>query len=558
MTIELAEEPLISFVVPVYNLKPDVLKRCLMSLSDQDYPNMEVIVVMDGPNTELLNVACTFLKNKIFKIVEVEHGGACAARNAGFKASSGEIVSFFNSDYVAKPGMVRMWVTELQKHPECGFVYGGYEWGTQNANAYPSQAFDEWLLTQANYIDCGFPLWRKYVVEWDPGVKSLQDWDFWLRVVKTHGVKGHYLGREYSFIAQPPQPGGLSFDSHDNWIERVRYVRDKNGIPTNDICVTSLGAPYHGAQIARMIGADYRDGTIFKSHNYKALYMIGFYIKPTDQRNPHAEILAHFDESVKIVHFVGADIYWLKKFSHNDLKLLAGALMLQCDHILCETPLAQKELAEMGIKSDIVPLPPYRDYELKPLPEKFKVALFLTGKSDFDKYCREETLSIVRAMPDVEFSAYGDFGKDEINYPNLTHYGNIWGEDWTKFVYDHSAYLRIVRHDTRPMASDEFILAGRDVVTNIPLPYQRYIPTCGDPKKNEQDFFGTGLNAYYWPSTKKRIVQEIRKLRSHSNQAKDVAELARETYLNELDRKRYVCHIGNLASTPKGKELVNA
>jgi hypothetical protein len=316
--------------------------------------------------------------------------------------------------------------------------------------------------------------------------------------------------------------------------------------------VTSLGAPFHGKEIAKMIGADFRDSTILKPHKYKALYMIGFYIKPTDSYNPHAEILAHFSESVRIVHFVGADIYWLKKFSHEDLKLLSGALNLQCDHILCETVLAQRELAEMGIHAEIVPIPPYQDYEVKELPEQFKVALFLTNKSDFDKYCREETLSIVRAMPDVQFSAYGDWGKDEISYPNLKHYGNIWGKDWQNFVYDHSAYLRMVRHDTRPMASDEFMLAGRNVVTNIPLAGQRYIDTSGDPKKNEQDDFGTGLNAFYWPKTKKKIVREIRSLRSAAQDASFA-----DRYRVELDKRKYALKIRNCAESPKGKVVAN-
>lgn len=554
MTIELAQEPLISFIVPIYKTPPDILKRCLMSLEDQDYPNIEVICVMDGADADLVNAVVPFLKNKNWKVIEIEHGGACAARNAGFKSSQGEIVSFFNSDYIAKPGMVRLWVTELIKHPECGFVYGGYEYNSARRFEYPSEPFDEWTLTQANYIDCGFPLLRKFVVEWDTAVKSLQDWDFWLRVIKTHGIKGHYLNRELSFIAEPPRAGGLSDDSHSNWVERVRFVRDKNGIPTSEMCVTSLGAPYHGKQIAKMLGADFRDSTIFKPHQYKSLYMIGFYLKPTDQHNPHAEILGHFEGAVRIVHFVGADIYWLKKFSHNELKLLSGALNLQCTKILSETEHAQKELREMGINSEVVPIPPYHDYEVKPLPEQFKVAIFLTNKSDFDKYCREETLSIVRAMPDVEFTAYGDYGKDDLDYPNLKHVGNLWGDAWKEFVYGHSCYLRLVRHDTRPMASDEFILAGRKVVTNLPIPHQNYISTAGNLSRNEVDFFGTGLNAYYWPETKKRFVQEIRHIRDTIS----IDEDAVDVYQYTLNRKDYVKTIWDIARSPKGKELVLA
>ncbi len=556
MGIELSVDPKFSVIVPVYKLPEKVFSRCLQSIADQDYPNFEVIIVFDGIDPELLQIATPYLKDKRFKILEKDHEGACAARNFGFEKSDGEIVSFTNSDYVLKPGCLRLWVDELLRHPDCGFVYGGYDWNVSGRAYYPSKPFDEFQLQVANYIDCGFPLWRKHVVPWDSEVKSLQDWDFWLRVVKN-GVKGHYLGIERTFIAEPPRKGGLSNDSSDNWIERVKFVKNKNNIPQPEIVVASLGAPNHGVQIAKMIGADFKDDTIFKPNEYKALYMIGWYMNPKDSVNQHPEIMAFYDKQIKILHFVGADIYWLKKFSHYDLRLIAASLSLKCDYILSENEAAQQELREMGIESQIVPIPPYHDYGVRAWPEEYRVAIFLTDRSDFDKYCKEETLSIVRAMPDIKFSAYGDAAVD-INYPNLKCYGNIPSKDWPDFVYDHSAYIRMVRHDTRPMASDEFILAGRDVITNIKAPFMRYIDTTGDPMKVEIDPFQIGLNAYYWPKTKAKIVREIRK--SSLGLDHDPFE-ANEFYSKQLDRKKYIETIKSMASVKKEvpfKEAVNA
>jgi glycosyltransferase involved in cell wall biosynthesis len=478
-------DPLISFIVPVYKTNKDLLKRCIMSLIDQDYENTEIVVVFDGIDQELIKVTTPFLvKHKNFRIIEIEHKGACAARNAGFRASRGEIVSFFNSDYVAKPGMTRTWVDTLLDNPDYGFAYGGYEYASDGRNAYMAQPFNEFDLTQYNYIDCGFPLWRKHVVDWDENCKSLQDWDFWIRVVKN-GVKGFYIERDPFYVALLPQPGGLSFDSHNNWVDRVKYVRDKNDIKTYPLITTSIGATNHAREIAKMIKSDYRDlSTVLKPNEYKALYLIGFYMNPKDQRNMHPDIMEHFKGKKRIVHFVGADIYWLRKFKHEDLKYIKGVLNQECDHILCETQLAKDELLEYGINSEIVPIPPYNDYEVKPLPDKFSVAIFLTQRSDFDKYCTEETLSIVRALPTVQFNAYGDGCKD-VQYPNFKHFGNLDKEQWKKFVYENSCYLRLSRHDTRPLATDEFLMAGRDVVTNIPGDFVEYISTSGDPKKME-------------------------------------------------------------------------
>src|SRR5689334_21865637 len=104
--------------------------------------------------------------------------------------------------------------------------------------------------------------------------------------------------------------------------------------------------------------------------------MIGFYITPGETGlNEHARRLAMFKDknpkAKRIVHFVGADIYWLRKFPWESLKILVGALNQSCDHILSENQSAHDELLEYGIKSEIVPLPSYNDWEVKPLPKEF-------------------------------------------------------------------------------------------------------------------------------------------------------------------------------------------
>lgn len=544
--IELDTDPLFSVIVPIHDLKPDVLRRCLRSISIQNYSHLEVVLVLDGPNEDLRKVAGEYLKYN-WKLIEIEHGGACAARNAGFNASSGEIVSFTNSDYILKRGIIRLWVDRMVANKDCGFLYGGYDFNSSNRFYYPSKPFDRFQLENANYIDCGFPVWRKYVVPWDVNCKSLQDWDFWIRVVKTHNVKGYYLEREVSFTAEPPRPKGLSNDSHDNWVERVKYVKHKNGIALHDIVVTSYGAPNHGVEIAKMIGADFRDDTILKPNEYKAVYMIGFYIKPDQSSNEHGPTLSSFKPKVKkIVHWVGADIFWLRKFSFENLHLLGGALKETGVIHLTENEAAQKELKDLiGADSLIVPIPPYNDYEIRPLPEEFTVSAFLTSKSDFDKYLKEHTLSIVRSMPDVKFTLYGDDAKN-IHYPNVECRGNMSKEEWKKYVYENSCLLRLCRHDTTPLASAEFMMAGRSVVSNIKGECTTYIDTSGESHVNEWDKQAPGFSVTRWPETKKKIVRAIREIKKH-NRLIVVPELK-----ERFNRGKYIQKIEELAGVPNG------
>lgn len=549
--VELRKDPLISFIVPVYKVPSAVLKRCIMSLVEQDYPNIEIVVVFDGIDQDLIQVVTPFLPdNKNLRVIEISHAGACAARNAGFNASNGEIISFFNSDYIANPGMAKLWVDSLLDNPDCGFAYGSYEYNTTPRSVYWAKPFDPFQLEQANYIDCGFPIWRQHVVEWDAAIKSLQDWDFWLRVVKK-GVKGFYIQRDISFVAELPRAGGLSMDSHNNWVERVKTIKTKNKISQSPLVVTSVGAQYHGSEIAKLLHADYRDDTILKPNDYSAVYVIGFFMHPQQSNNMHPDILASFNKKIKIVHFVGADIYWLRKFKSDEVDIISTILNENCEHILCETELAQSELAHLGVKAQIVPIPPYGEFDVKPLPEKFSVGIFLTDKSDFDKYCQKETLSIVRALPNVQFNAYGD-GALDVRYPNLKHHGNIWGENWQKFVYDNSCYFRIVRHDTRPMASDQFLLAGRDVITNIPGQFVEYINTR---EKHQFDAFQVGLNDFNWPKIKKEIVHKILDVKKNPK-ADELRWLAHNNLSVLLDKDAYREKIYEMAKCPNPfKEL---
>lgn len=507
------EEPKFSVIVPVHDVPTDTLKRCLESIEDQDYANLEVIIVPNADKKAEEDVK-SFCKGKDWKVIPTDTKGACHARNLGFRNSTGEIVAFVNSDYVLNTGIITYWVDQLNKHPECGFVYGAYEYASSNRDVYWSRPFDPFLLEVANYIDCGFPLRREFVVEWGEDIKSLQDWDFWIRVVRK-GVKGHYLGREISFIAEYPRPKGLSMDSSENWLERVRTVREKNGIPIRDICVTSLGAPNHGVEIAKLLDADYRDDTLHKPHNYKALYLIGWYMKSDGGRNGHPQILQLFEKSTRIVHFIGADIYWLKSFPWSQLKFISAALNDSVDHILCENETARKELEELGIKATIVPIPPYTNLEIKPLPKDFSVALYLTDRSDFDKYMIRQTLSIVKAMPDIQFEGYGDAQLTGFEAHNFKMRGNLSKPEWEKFVYSQSAYLRLVKHDTAPMASAEFMIAGRNVISNIPDECTDYISTRGIQAVDEWDHFGPGFNPDRWPDIKAQIVRKIREVKKN-------------------------------------------
>lgn len=92
------ETPLISIIVPVYNVLP-YLEQCFESLSHQNYPNLEFIVVDDG-STDGSGVFCdekAKADNRII-VIHQENKGLSAARNRGLAEARGEYITFLDSD----------------------------------------------------------------------------------------------------------------------------------------------------------------------------------------------------------------------------------------------------------------------------------------------------------------------------------------------------------------------------------------------------------------------------------------------------------------------------
>lgn len=99
-------KPLISIIVPVYNGEK-YLYRCLDSILEQTYENIEVIVVNDG-SKDATGEICKSYKENNSKVVYVEkrNGGVSSARNKGIEASKGEYIVFVDCDDVVAPVMV--------------------------------------------------------------------------------------------------------------------------------------------------------------------------------------------------------------------------------------------------------------------------------------------------------------------------------------------------------------------------------------------------------------------------------------------------------------------
>ena len=93
----------LSVIVPVYNAG-GLLHRCLQSLIDQDFPQLEIILVDDG-STDGSGEACDRWASSRpqVRVVHQPGAGLSAARNAGLAIARGEAVTFEDADDVVAP-----------------------------------------------------------------------------------------------------------------------------------------------------------------------------------------------------------------------------------------------------------------------------------------------------------------------------------------------------------------------------------------------------------------------------------------------------------------------
>ncbi|UWP59044.1 glycosyltransferase family 2 protein [Ruminococcus gauvreauii] len=107
------EESLISVIVPIYKIDR-YIGRCIESLIDQTYENLEIILVDDGSRDRCPEICDLYAKkDSRIKVVHKENGGLVSARKAGLEASTGEYIGYVDGDDWVGPGFYEMLYTEM-------------------------------------------------------------------------------------------------------------------------------------------------------------------------------------------------------------------------------------------------------------------------------------------------------------------------------------------------------------------------------------------------------------------------------------------------------------
>jgi len=120
--IESNEEklPLVSAIIPVHNGERHIAEA-IGSVLDQDYPELELIIVDDGSTD---GTAEQVRRHSSIRYHYQENSGTGSARNAGLQLARGEFIAFLDSDDLWMPGKIRRQVSVFAENPALDIVTG--------------------------------------------------------------------------------------------------------------------------------------------------------------------------------------------------------------------------------------------------------------------------------------------------------------------------------------------------------------------------------------------------------------------------------------------------
>jgi glycosyltransferase involved in cell wall biosynthesis len=442
----------VSFYVPIYKKSLDQLKKCLGTLLDQSHKDVEVVCVFDGEDPIVESYVDKLAEEGKVKKVNIEHGGACKARNAGLKVCTGDLVCAWDADCYIEPDTTALVLKEFES-PDVDMVYTGYRYTNPELPGHNGEPFDAFTLSKYNYISSMSFIKRDKAPEWNEELKGLQDWDYARRCVQN-GVRPRWL-QAFGFSTDMPDKNSISGPGVDVQA-RIEEVRKRWwGDKDKDVLINADAFRYDAVRLAKILDADTFNGPYYIVRNYKLGIHVGCVLAEAvvdDMKYVYGIVNMMKTCEKKAIFWMGIDaekLYASRPF--GAAIALVKFLNDSVDYHFCDDKVTQGRLDDLGIKAELVNFPVGEGDVHKTLPEEFKMLVFT------DDVYGTAMGTVMQALPGIKFD-------------NIMNVGNV-------DIRDYSGIIQFTKGKRLEMLTKLMLVNGRYPITNVPAPYSGYLST---------------------------------------------------------------------------------
>ena len=222
---------LISIIIPVYNVEK-YLDKCIDSVVNQTYTNLEIILVNDGStdnSPEICNVWAD--KDNRIKVINKENGGLSDARNTGLAAANGVFIAFVDSDDYLVPDMYEKLINTIyQTESDIALCKFRYVYETEQYSLCSADSYDITEYTAFNAMSALIDDRIRQVV-WNKLYRSEIAKDIMFDVGKFHEDEFW----SYKAIGNASKIAEIDYTGYN-------YLQRANSIMNNDYSLRRLDA----------------------------------------------------------------------------------------------------------------------------------------------------------------------------------------------------------------------------------------------------------------------------------------------------------------------------
>ena len=227
--------PLVSIITPSYN-QANFLEATIRSVLEQDYPNIEYIIV-DGGSTDGSVDVIKKHEGRIASWVSEQDKGQTDAINKGFAKAKGEILAWINSDDTySNPKAVSEAVQFLNENPDVAMVYADCDFIDEKGDVIGKFAArqTDYAKLRRGYVHIPqqtmffrAKYWREFG-PLDPSFYFAMDYDLWVRIAK-HAPIRYLPGRTWANF-RIHTSSKTNVNDERGWQEMLRvHYRDGGG-----------------------------------------------------------------------------------------------------------------------------------------------------------------------------------------------------------------------------------------------------------------------------------------------------------------------------------------